>query len=68
MDCPMPEKPCRDGLHAMSVHPAWAGGSNPDPAAYKTFMTALINHVGNAIQYYEGYNDITPAPTYLAVR
>ena len=44
-------------LYTLCSPPAWAGGSNPDPAAYKSFMTALINHVGNAIQYYEGYNE-----------
>ena len=44
-------------IYTLCSPPAWAGGSNPDPAAYKSFMTALINHVGNAIQYYEGYNE-----------
>jgi hypothetical protein len=44
-------------VYTLCSPPAWAGGSNPDPAAYKSFMTALINHVGNAIQYYEGYNE-----------
>ncbi len=44
-------------IYTLCDPPAWAGGSNPDPAAYKAFMTALINHVGSAIQYYEGFNE-----------
>ena len=55
-------------IYTLCSPPAWAGGSNPDPAAYKSFMTALINHVGNAIQYYEGYNEYNASTAYLAVR
>jgi Ca2+-binding RTX toxin-like protein len=37
--------------------PAWAGGSNPDPAAFQAFVTAIVTHAAGQIKYWEGLNE-----------
>jgi hypothetical protein len=44
-------------IYTLEAAPAWAGGSNPDPAALQAFLTAIITHANGQIQYWEGINE-----------